>query len=61
MSKPTVKHGKLLLGLDCEVGDGVVVDVEEDCVFGDRCVIPANSYWCGRSIRVGDEGGYCNG
>jgi acetyltransferase-like isoleucine patch superfamily enzyme len=55
MTPYRVKSGKLHAGVDCTFGDGVVVDVAEDVVIGDRCVIPDNAYLSGRSIKIGDD------
>lgn len=55
INRPDVRSGKFSCGVDCVIGDNVVVDVAEEVVFGDRCVIPLNAYLGGRSISVGND------
>jgi len=55
MGTPTVKSGKFHAGKDCVIGENVVIDVAEEVVFGDRCVIPDNAYLGGRRVTVGDD------
>lgn len=55
MSRPTVKSGKFSAGVDCIIGENVTVDVAEEVVLGDRCVIGDNTYLCGRSVKIGDD------
>ena len=56
MTNPvTILSGKLHLGKDCEVGENVVVNVAEEAIFGDRCVIPNNAYLSGRSLQFGSD------
>jgi len=53
--RPQVRSGKFHAGKDCTIGENVVVDVAEECVIGDRCVIPDNAYLCGRRIEIGND------
>lgn len=55
MGTPIIKSGRFHAGTDLVCGENVVVDVAEECVVGDRCVLPDNAYLGGRSIRVGDD------
>lgn len=55
MPVPKIVHGQFHCGADCVIGENVVVDVDEEVVFGDRCVIPDNTRFEGRSVRFGDD------
>lgn len=52
---PSVINGELKVGKDCVIGPGVVIDVDEQVTFGDRCVIPAGAYFSGRRITIGND------
>lgn len=53
--KPFIKSGKLVTGADCEFGDNVVIDVAEEVVLGDRCVVGDGAVFSGRRVEVGDD------
>lgn len=53
--RPKVVSGKFSAGASCVIGRNVVVDVAEEVIIGDRCVISDNAYLCGRRIEVGDD------
>lgn len=55
MNSVTIRHGQFHVGADCTVGENVVVDVDEEVRFGDRCAIPDNAYFGGRRVTVGDD------
>ena len=55
MPSPKVTHGQFHVGADCVIGENVVVDVDEEVRFGDRCVIPDNAYFSGRRVTFGDD------
>lgn len=55
MGKPTVKSGKLVTGEGCSFGDGVVIDVAEEVVLGDRVTLGDNAYLCGRRVELGSD------
>lgn len=52
---PIVKSGKFHAGIDCKFGDNIIVNVSEELVIGDRCVIPDNAHFEGRRISIGDD------
>ncbi len=54
-SQPTIKSGKLHVGSDVYFGRDVVIDVAEEVVIGDRCVIPDNAYFSGRRVAIGSD------
>lgn len=47
--------GNVSIGLNCVLGKNVTVDVEEEVIIGDRCVIPDNAYFSGRRIEIGND------
>lgn len=51
----TVLSGELKFGKDCIFGKNVVINVVEECTFGDRCVIGDNTYIEGRKIEFEDD------
>ncbi|HYE70428.1 MAG TPA: acyltransferase [Aquabacterium sp.] len=53
--RPLVKSGRFHAGKDCQIGDNVVIDVAEECVIGDRCVIPDNTRIEGRRVTIGSD------
>lgn len=55
MPKPWVASGKFHCGAGCEIGDDVTVDVAEEVVLGDRCVVAPGTYFGGRRVTVGDD------
>ena len=55
MSTPIIRNGRFHAGKDCTIGENVVVDVAEEVIIGDRCVLADNTYLCGRRITVGDD------
>src|SRR3990167_6637481 len=52
---PTIKSGKLVTGDDFQCGENVVVNVAEEVVVGDRCVVPDNAYFSGRRVEIGSD------
>jgi acetyltransferase-like isoleucine patch superfamily enzyme len=50
-----IYSGKLTYGSDTVFGKNVVVDVAEEVVIGDRCVIPDNAYFGGRRVEIADD------
>lgn len=52
---PFIKSGKFHAGTDLVCGDNVVIDVAEEVIVGDRCVLPDNAYLGGRRITIGDD------
>lgn len=55
MGIPTVRSGRLTTGADVTFGENVVINVAEECVIGDRCVISDNAYFEGRRITLGED------
>lgn len=55
MSKPTIKSGKLVTGENCTFGEGVIIDVAEEVVLGDRVTVGDNAYLCGRRITLDSD------
>ena len=55
MGKPIIKSGKFHAGTYLRCGENVVIDVAEEVVVGDRCVLPENAYLGGRRIQIGDD------
>lgn len=55
MNQPTILSGKFHAGSDLWCGENVVVDVAEEVIIGDRCVLPDNAYFGGRRITIGDD------
>ncbi len=55
MNQPIIKSGKFHAGCDLQCGENVVIDVAEEVIVGDRCVIPDNAYFCGRRVEIGDD------
>ena len=55
MGKPIIKSGKFTVGADLQCGENVVIDVAEEVIVGDRCVIPDNAYFSGRRVEIGDD------
>lgn len=53
--KPIVKSGKFHAGSDLQCGENVVIDVAEEVIVGDRCVLPDNAYLSGRWMDIGDD------
>lgn len=52
---PYIANGKFSAGSDLQCGQNVIVDVAEEVVVGDRCLLPDNTYLCGRRIEIGDD------
>jgi len=52
---PYVKSGSLHVGKDFNCGNNVVIDVAEEVILGDRCVLADNTYLGGRRIEIGDD------
>jgi acetyltransferase-like isoleucine patch superfamily enzyme len=52
---PTVLSGKLSAGADFRCGERVVIDVAEEVVIGDRCVLADGTYLGGRRVEIGDD------
>jgi acetyltransferase-like isoleucine patch superfamily enzyme len=50
-----VVSGKFTCGVDCDIGKDVVIDVAEEVVVGDRCVLAAGTYLGGRRVTLGDD------
>jgi acetyltransferase-like isoleucine patch superfamily enzyme len=42
-------------GVDCRWGQNVTVNVSEELIVGNRCVIPDNAHFEGRRITIGDD------
>lgn len=55
MSVPLIKSGRFHAGEGFRCGENVVVEVAEEVVVGDRCVLPDNAYLGGRSVKIGDD------
>ena len=55
MSTPIIRNGKFHAGKDCTIGENVVVEVAEEVVIGDRCVITDNTYFGGRRVEIGSD------
>ena len=55
MNRPLIKSGKFHAGADLRCGENVVIDVADECIVGDRCVLPDNAYLGGRSVKLGDD------
>lgn len=55
MGKPIIKSGKLTTGAHVQCGENVVVEVAEEVVVGDRCVIPDNAHFGGRRVTIGND------
>lgn len=55
MNKPTIKSGKFSAGDDLQCGENVVIDVAEEMIVGDRCVLPNNAHFGGRRIVIEDD------
>ncbi len=50
-----VRSGKFHCGADCQIGQNVVVEVDEEVVLGDRCVVGDNTYFGGRRVEIDDD------
>ncbi len=50
-----VRSGRLKVGVDCQFGDNVTINVAEECTIGDRCVIADNTWIEGRIVKIGDD------
>lgn len=55
MNRPKIISGMMLQGNCCTFGENVVIDVDEEVVLGDRCVIGDNTYFGGRRVEIGDD------
>jgi acetyltransferase-like isoleucine patch superfamily enzyme len=53
--QPVVRSGKFYAGADLCCGENVVIDVVDEVIVGDRCVLPDNAYLGGRRIVIGDD------
>lgn len=53
--KPIIRSGEFHSGAGLVCGENVVIDVAEDVIVGDRCVLPDNAYLSGRHITIGDD------
>lgn len=54
-NKPTIRSGRFSAGADFVCGANVVVDVADEVVVGDRCVLADDTYICGMGVRIGDD------
>lgn len=52
---PIIRSGKFHAGSDLQCGSNVVIDVAEEMIVGNRCVIPDNAYFGGRRIEILDD------
>lgn len=52
---PVVRSGKFHAGTDLTCGANVVIDVAEEVIVGNRCVLPDNAYLGGRRVKIGDD------
>lgn len=52
---PKIKSGRFETGSRVRIGQNVVIDVDEEMVVGERCVLPDNAYFCGRRITIGND------
>lgn len=55
MSKPVIRSGRFTAGADFQCGHNVVIDVAEEVIIGDRCVLPSNAYLSGRRVEIGSD------
>ena len=55
MGTPLVRSGKFYSGTNLQCGENVVIDVAEEVIVGDRCVLPDNAYFSGRRITIGND------
>lgn len=55
MPIPTIKSGRFSAGRDFQCGVGVVVDVAEEVVVGDRVTLAPGTYLSGRRVVIGDD------
>lgn len=52
---PVIKSGKFYAGSDFHCGENVIINVAEEMIVGDRCVIPDNAHFEGRRIVIEDD------
>lgn len=52
---PNVRSGRFSAGANFQCGSNVTIDVAEEVVIGDRCLLADNTYLSGRRVTIGDD------
>lgn len=55
MPTPKILSGKFHAGTDLRCGEGVVIDVAEEVVVGDRVTLAPGTHLSGRRVTIGDD------